>query len=273
MCTLVILRRPGHQWPLIIAANRDEMAGRPSSPPDRHWPDRPQVTAGRDDLSGGTWLGINDYGLVAGVLNRVGSLGPRPEYRSRGELPLEALDHAEAAVAADALSNTNPAAFRSFNLVIADAREAFWLSSRGVEEETEEKREAGNGGPPPPGIHRVEMTPIPVGLSMITAHDLNDPASPRIGLYLDRFRKADPPSPGPTPDPAAWKAWTSLLSSRKSANPDDPTGAMTVVTEGEFGTVSSSLIALPQPSLGGIRTQWLFAAEAPGEVAYSPINI
>ncbi len=269
MCTLVILRRPGHQWPLIIAANRDEMADRPSSPPDRHWPDRPQVTAGRDDLSGGTWLGINDYGLVAGVLNRVGSLGPRPEYRSRGELPLEALDHAEAAVAANALSNVNPTAFRSFNLVIADTREAFWLCSRGGEEGPG----AGNGGPPPPGIHRVEMAPIPVGLSMITAHGLNDPASPRIGLYLDRFRKAAPPSPGPTPDPVAWKAWISLLSSRKSADSDDPTGAMTVVTEGGFGTVSSSLIALPQPSLGEIRAQWLFAAGPPGEAAYSPLNI
>ena len=31
MCTLVILRRPGHRWPLIIAANRDEMADRPEA--------------------------------------------------------------------------------------------------------------------------------------------------------------------------------------------------------------------------------------------------
>ena len=29
MCTLVILRRPGHDWPVVIAANRDEMIDRP----------------------------------------------------------------------------------------------------------------------------------------------------------------------------------------------------------------------------------------------------
>ena len=70
MCTFVILRRPGSDWPVIIGANRDEMKDRPWQPPDRHWQDREDVLAGKDDLAGGTWLGINDSGLVAGVLNR-----------------------------------------------------------------------------------------------------------------------------------------------------------------------------------------------------------
>ena len=86
MCTLVILRRPAHDWPVLIAANRDEMRDRPWRPPARHWPDRPEVVAGLDELAGGSWLGINDHGVVAGILNRVGSLGPAPNKRSRGEL-------------------------------------------------------------------------------------------------------------------------------------------------------------------------------------------
>ena len=53
MCTLVILRRPGHRWPVLIGANRDEMIDRPSRPPGRHWPDRPEVVAGRDELEEG----------------------------------------------------------------------------------------------------------------------------------------------------------------------------------------------------------------------------
>jgi uncharacterized protein with NRDE domain len=131
MCTLVLLRRPGHPaWPLVLAANRDELRSRPAAPPARHWPDRPHVVAGLDRLGGGTWLGVNDDGLAAAVLNRRGSLGPEPGKRSRGELVLDALDHAEAYIAADALAALDPAAYRPFNLVVADAIDAFLLTHR-----------------------------------------------------------------------------------------------------------------------------------------------
>ena len=66
MCSVIVLHRPGHNWPLLWASNRDEMADRPWSPPARHWPDRTEVVAGRDDLAGGSWLGINDAGVIAG---------------------------------------------------------------------------------------------------------------------------------------------------------------------------------------------------------------
>src|SRR6266478_3756429 len=95
MCTLVILRRPDHQWPVLIGANRDEMIDRPWQPPCRHWPDRPEVVAGLDALAGGSWLGVNDWGVAAAVLNRHGSLGPARGARSRGELVREALDPAD----------------------------------------------------------------------------------------------------------------------------------------------------------------------------------
>ena len=120
MCTLAILRRPDHPWPVIIGANRDEMIDRPSLPPARHWPDRAEVVAGRDLLAGGSWLGINDWGVAAAVLNRHGSLGPAAGQRSRGELVLEALDHADAVAAAAALSDLDPHSYRTFNLIVAD---------------------------------------------------------------------------------------------------------------------------------------------------------
>ena len=131
MCTLVLLRRPGNGWPLILGANRDEMHDRPWTAPGRHWPDRPEVVAGRDDLAGGSWLGLNDEGVVAAILNRRGTLGPAPGLRSRGELVLDALDHADARDAADALAALDARAFRPFNLVVADDRDAFWLRARG----------------------------------------------------------------------------------------------------------------------------------------------
>jgi hypothetical protein len=257
MCTLVILLRPADDWPLIIAANRDEMADRPWKAPARHWPDRNSVTAGLDELAGGTWLGVNDDGLAAAILNRPNTLSPKPGYRSRGELPLEVLDHAEAEAAAVALSHIEPKSYRAFNLVIADASAAFWLCSR-------------NGTAP------IEVREIPPGLGMITAHDLNDPTSARIRHYLPLFRKAGPPDP----ETGDWAAWQGLLAGRDHA-PDagpapEPESAINLVTERGFGTLSSSLIALPAPRRGekyAARRRWLFAAGRPGEAPYLPIAL
>src|SRR5947208_16640119 len=112
MCTLALLPRPKHDWPVIIGANRDEMIGRLAEPPGRNWPDRAEMVAGRDLLAGGSWLGLNDWGVAAAVLNRHGSLGPAAGARSRGELVLEALEHSNAVAEAWALSDPYPASYR-----------------------------------------------------------------------------------------------------------------------------------------------------------------
>jgi hypothetical protein len=266
MCTVVILRRPGHDWPLILAANRDEMTGRPWLPPARHWSERAEVIAGQDTLAGGTWLGLNDWGVIAGILNRPGSLGPDAELRSRGELPLEALDHAEAAVAAEAMAAVDAASYRSFNLVIADAAQAFWI------------RSPGNGEP-------ISMTAIPEGVSMITAHDLNDATSPRIQRYKPQFEAARPP------DPVAgdWAEWQILMGDPGDTESFDDAidfgrnamsftpGATGPNKEGGFATVSSSLLALPDQTrakgLEKIKPKWLFAPGRPDQTPFSAVKI
>ena len=252
MCTIVVLRRPGHRWPLLIAANRDEINTRPWLTPARHWGDRPEVRAGLDTLAGGTWLGLNDWGVAAAVLNRINTLGPAPGLRCRGELPLEALDHAEAAVAAAALGHLDADAYRPFNMVIGDASAAFWLRAAA----------AGDGAVP-----RIEVLPLPPGLAMITAFDRNDEASPRIRRFQPQFRAAAVPDP----DRGDWQAWIELLAARSGETDAGPGGAMTVVTAGGFGTVSSSLIALPAPGDPHRRPIWLFAAGRPGEAPYRPV--
>ncbi len=258
MCTLVILRRPGHDWPLILAANRDEMIDRPWQPPARHWPDRPQVLAGLDELAGGTWLGLNDDGVVAAILNRRGSLGPEEGKRSRGELVLEALDHAEAEAAAAALLHLDPRAYRTFNLVIADAENCYWLRNRGAD-----------------GPGRIEVDAPLAGVSMLTAGDLDDRTSPRIRTYLPRFRDAAAPAPDPQTG-GDWTAWQALLKSRDYDPEEGPTAAMSLDTDGGFGTVSSSLVALPaRPARFGLppgRAVWLFAPGRPDIAEFQMIN-
>ena len=247
MCTLVILRRPDHDWPLVLAANRDEMAGRAWKGPARHWPDREEVVGGIDLESGGSWLARNDHGVVAAVLNRAGSLGPAPGKRSRGELVLDALDHADAGAAAVALADLDPGAWRPFNLVVADNTSAWWLAAR------EHARS-------------IVVERVPEGLSILTAHDMNDMTSSRISRYLPLFREAK----APAPEAGDWSAWRALMASRETD--DDYFGAMNIVTGTGFGTLSSSLIALPSPEAEDPRGQWLFANGGPGEAAYEAVG-
>lgn len=252
MCSVIILRRPGHPWPLLLGANRDEMASRPSRAPARHWPERPDVVAGLDELTGGSWMGLNDAGVVACVLNRVGTLGPAPGKRSRGELVLEALDHVTAADAAEALGHLDPGAWRSFNLLVADEDQAFWLRGRDREATV------------------VEVFPVPEGLSLLTAHDLNDPAAPRIARFLPLLRAA----PAPRPEAGDWSAWQALLATRDE---QDPRQGLCIQTASGFATVSSSLLALPaRPRTleeAPRRPLWLHAPGRPDVTPWTALDL
>jgi len=249
MCSVIVLYRPGHDWPLLWASNRDEMADRPWSAPARHWSDRPDVVAGRDDLAGGSWLGINDAGVVAGVLNRRNTLGPQAGKRSRGELVLEALDHAEAAAAAQALADLDADAYRPFNLFVGDPVSAFWLRHRG-----------GDGA-------RVEAFEVPPGIHMLTVAELDDTGTTRIRLYLPRLRAMPPP------DPASgdWKGWKELLAERALSDLGGPHAAMNLDLRNGFGTVCSQLVALPRYPSRERRPVFLFAAGPPDQAPFEPV--
>ncbi|GBD40653.1 hypothetical protein HRbin39_00022 [bacterium HR39] len=244
MCSLVVRFAPASEVPLLLAANRDEREERPWDPPARHWPDRPEVVAGRDREAGGSWLGVSDFGLVAAVLNRAGSLGPAPDRRSRGELVLEALDHVEAAAAARALACIEPTSYRPFNLFVADVHSAFWIRSDG---------------------HRVTVRALDAGVHMLTSRELDDPECPRIRAFLPRFRETA--AGDPLEDPA--HPWRRLLAEHTSPT-GDPVHAMCIHTDFGYGSVSASLIALPADPLAPPR--WLFAPGKPCRGAFAPVD-
>jgi uncharacterized protein with NRDE domain len=246
MCTLVVLRRPGHHWPLLLAGNRDELRDRPWSGPARHWHDRPEVIAGRDELAGGSWFGISDFGLAAVVMNRTGTLGPQPGMRSRGELVLEALDHGEAQSAARALADLDPAAYRPFNLFIGDADAAFWLANRA-------------------GAARIVSSPVSDGLHMLAAGELDDAAVPRIRDYLPRFRQAAVPDVGA----GDWGAWQALLASRAYRAADGPAAAMDISLADGLETRCSHCVAIP--ARRDDPPVFLFAPGRPATAAFEPV--
>ncbi len=232
---------------MLLGANRDEMAGRPWRAPARHWPDRPEVVAGQDELAGGSWMGLNDFGVVAAILNRYGTLGPAPGKRSRGELVLEALDHAEAEAAVRALSALEPTAYRPFNMFIGDADKAYWLRNDG---------------------EKISAFPVLPGLHMLTAYELDDEMSARIRAFMPRFVAALVPDP----DSGDWKAWSELLATRShEMSESEETAAMCLSLPSGFGTVSAALLALPaDPETAPIFN---FAAGKPGEAPFLPVRL
>jgi hypothetical protein len=237
MCTVIVLRRAGADWPTLIAANRDERLDRPWDPPGRHWPGR-DVVGGRDREAGGTWMAMNGAGVVAAVLNRPGSLGPAPGKRSRGELPLLALEASAASGAVERIAALDAGLWRPFHLVIAGAEGAWFLAGLGA--------------------GRPEVTPLGQGVHVVTAHPPNDLTSPRIARHLPRFREAPPPAP---PD---WGAWPGLLADSDGS----AEAALNIPPLGGFGTVSSALVAL---GAGGAR-EWLFAPGPPDRTDFVPVE-
>lgn len=125
MCTLALYLNLFPDFPLVVAANRDEHYDRPSSPPGLIRTD-PAIIAGRDLRAGGTWLGVNENGLIAGVLNRrsVTNTAANNEYRSRGLLCLETLEIRHATDVCHWLHGVNATAYQPFTLISADKKSA-----------------------------------------------------------------------------------------------------------------------------------------------------
>jgi len=240
MCTVILSRQPGAEWPLLLAANRDERLDRPWAPPAAHWPSEwPGHVGGRDATAGGTWMAMNRTGVIAAVLNRAGSLGPAAGKRSRGELPLMALAATTAAEAARLVTTWDAGAWRPFNMVIADARTAWFLAGLGAD-------------------HAI-ATALPPGLHMVTAHPPNDLTSPRTARHLPRFAAA------PRPQPPDWGEWTRLLADSRGLAAE----ALTIPPLGGFGTLCASLVALGENG----RKSWLFAPGPPDRTAFEAINL
>jgi uncharacterized protein with NRDE domain len=111
-------------YPLLVAANRDEQYDRPSAPP-RLLDNRPRVIAGRDLRAGGTWLGINEHGVVAAMLNRrINSHNvPFPGARSRGLLCMDLLAR-RSVEEAQSFMRDHQVSYNPFTALVADRSDA-----------------------------------------------------------------------------------------------------------------------------------------------------
>lgn len=121
MCVVSVAWKAHPRWKLIAIGNRDEFHDRASDALSA-WVDAPDIRAGRDLVSRGTWMGVHTDGRFGVVTNIRNPDGPDPTKKSRGALVTDWL-------ASGALPKAVEI-FSPFNLVVADNTGMTHISNR-----------------------------------------------------------------------------------------------------------------------------------------------
>lgn len=130
MCLILLAWQAHPDYPLVVAANRDEFFTRPSAPA-AFWPEAPQVLAGRDLEAGGTWLGVSRGRRFAALTNYREGGKLLPHARSRGALVADFVAGHARPAAYLARRATHAADYNGFNLLIADDERLGYCTNRG----------------------------------------------------------------------------------------------------------------------------------------------
>lgn len=150
MCLIIVAWQHHPEYPLIVAANRDEYYDRPTA--SAHiWEQPNELLAGRDLTGGGTWLGINNTGKFAAVTNYREGIQETP-LRSRGKLTTGFLDN-DMRINQYAQQCVNDGdQYNGFNLLLSEADQLFYCSNR-----------------------HPEIVPLPPGVYTLSNHLLDSP--------------------------------------------------------------------------------------------------
>ncbi|MGH1349058.1 MAG: NRDE family protein [Nannocystales bacterium] len=238
MCTLIIAVSMWAGAPLVVAANRDENLQRPAESPALRDNDGVRVLAPLDVQAGGTWLGVNAFGVFAGLTNRF-TPSPNPQARSRGKLVLDALRGASAVDAADAVSLSAPSLHNPFHLLVADRTSAHLVWNDG---------------------HKLSRHRLQPGLHVLTERSLDAAPSKRLEL-LPRLVRPLAEAGLPT-----METWRQLLSHRD----DPPLEGVNVLDRGRnYGTRSSTVVQLSDDPQ---RQSFFHASGPPDETPYAAFS-
>ena len=159
MCVLIVLHRTIPNYPVVVAANREEAYARQGEEPQL-LNDTPRIWGGRDPEAGGTWLALNEYGLAIGLTNRREHPYAASEARSRGLLVLDLAHATSAAEAAKrCVVQLNQQAYKGFNILCADPQEVWKVQHTG---------------------HRTTYERLEGRLHVVTNGEVDDRSEPRI---------------------------------------------------------------------------------------------
>jgi len=127
MCLILVAWRAHPEFPLVVAANRDEFFNRPTAAAS-FWPGG-NIVAGRDLQAGGTWMGINRSGHFAALTNYRDPAMHRDGRDSRGQLVADFLTADKTPLAWLEKQRPLAARYNPFNLLVGDRRSLACYSS------------------------------------------------------------------------------------------------------------------------------------------------
>jgi uncharacterized protein with NRDE domain len=165
MCTIIVIHGVHPQYPLIVAANRDEFHARPWKGPERV-ETHPTLVAGRDLERGGSWLGAHENGLVVGITNQRSYGTSDRTLRSRGEIVLDALRTGSVTAVTEYLHGLDAREFNAFNLVYGDGRELSIAYAR-------------------TDSARIETQSLPPGVHVLANDRIDSPDFPKTRRAID----------------------------------------------------------------------------------------
>jgi uncharacterized protein with NRDE domain len=231
MCLIVLAWKYHPEFPLVVAANRDEFTDRPTQGAS-FWPEAPYLLAGRDLVGGGTWLGITRPGRFAAITNYRDPSPRRHGAPSRGRLVSDFLLGDETPGECLSRIAKHGGEYDGFNLLAADGCTLFYLSNR-----------QGRVRPLAPGIYGLSNgfldTPWPkvVRTRAAMAAALENPEGPDpealFAILSDTTRAHD----GDLPQTGIGLEWERLLSAPFIAAPGYGTRASTVLLVDGAGVV------------------------------------
>jgi uncharacterized protein with NRDE domain len=130
MCLILIAHQTSAQRPLLVLSNRDEFYARPTSAAGP-WDECPEIIAGRDLVSGGTWFGARGT-RWASVTNIREGLKHSHSHRSRGWLVRDYLlgNQAPRDFLTDLAEDSGE--YAGFNLLLGNQDQLWYGNNRGI---------------------------------------------------------------------------------------------------------------------------------------------
>lgn len=128
MCLILLGWQAHPDFPLVVAANRDEFFARPTAAAG-FWPKAPNVLAGQDLQAGGTWMGTTRDGRFAALTNYRAPEHHRADAPSRGPLVSRFIAGNQSPEAYLDVLRRDPLDYNGFNLLVGDRHSLYWYSN------------------------------------------------------------------------------------------------------------------------------------------------